>query len=89
MLGCTYKHKLARNISNNLILFEDGSASRATRWYCDIENGYYEEGGTTFCDDVPTKPCNCVWKACSSGHLLRPGKNLCTGLLKQGVHITV
>ena len=74
LLGCTYKHKPSRNISHNLVLLEQGTISHATRWHCDILNGYYEEDGNMFCDDVPTKPCNCIHKTCQSGYLLRPGK---------------
>ena len=73
LLGCTYKHKPSSNISENLVLFENGTRSRATKWYCDIENGYYEQDGNMFCDDVPTKPCKCVQKQCPEGNLLRPG----------------
>lgn len=68
--GCTYQHKPSKNISQNLVLFEQGTASRATLWYCDIENGYYEEDGNMFCDDVQTKPCHCVKKTCPMGYLL-------------------
>ena len=73
LLGCTYKHEPSINICDNLVLFENGTKSRATKWFCDIENEFYEQDGNMFCDDVTTKPCNCVRKKCHEGYLLRPG----------------
>ena len=72
--GCTYQHKPSSAISSNLVLFQIGTQSYATKWYCDIERGFYERDGKMFCDDVPTQRCNCVTKTCTARHLLRPGE---------------
>ena len=71
---CGYQHKISKNISHNLVLYEQGTAIQETRWYCDIQNGFYEENGNMFCDDLSRKTCNCVHKFCQRGYLLRPGK---------------
>lgn len=76
VLGCTYQHRPPENLSAHLVPFKIGTKSSAARWICDHVNGFCNENGNMFCDDIPTHPCKCIKKSCPLGHLLRPGKVL-------------
>lgn len=69
--GCTYRHLPPEELSSNLVLFEMGNKSTATKWMCNYKEGYYERNGNLICNDARTHSCDCMQKTCSAGYLLR------------------
>lgn len=70
--GCTYVHVPQDNLSSHLVLFENGTKSKAYLYVCDYKKNYHERNGIVFVDDIPTRSYDCVKKLCPIGFLLHP-----------------
>lgn len=72
IVGCPYRHIPQDDISSNLVLYENGTHASPSVYHCKTEEGFYDEHGNKFCDDIPTHSCKCIFKYCQSGYRLHP-----------------
>lgn len=72
VLGCSYRHIPPDDISSNLVLYENGTHATPSIYRCKTEEGFFDEYGNKFCDDIQTHRCKCIFKYCKAGHQLHP-----------------